>query len=469
MWDFLKSFLDSVTNNIKSKVTNPLLGAFVFSWLMFNWDKLALLFFGDGKVDVRVKAFKESVKWVSYGSPNAYESIYYPLITTAIYLFLMPYVHLLVQLIQSVSDLLRSKIAVKVDSKKQLNHGELIKAKAIANMQDRKGIEQVEAEIAQSQALTKKLEEEVQAHQLRTQLINEKYLESKEKANQAKIEKEEQQNKAKRQEQENEKGRFAFLRSKAEHENALISLKFPIAYNLIYELEKSVIQDDWSCSLPNLAEIIAATFGYESFEVLINDESFSALNLKKIKFIAYDADKLFARLESVISYESHKTEDDWSTDWLFEHIQSSLEHYSLKILDIESITEQITVELWDFDLLNELLETDAVNSEMAITNAFFDEIDGIELQSYRWIEGDGLYISYTCIVSGSSDENKGFCGDTIDVNFELKLQLVMGGYALDGYEISKVQASVQDWGEDEEKNLPNSSQTLATLKEPSEF
>ena len=92
---------------------------------MFNWDKLALLFFGDGKVDVRVKAFKESVKWVSYGSPNAYESIYYPLITAAIYLFLMPYVHLLVQLIQSVSDLLRSKIAVKVDSKKQLNHGEL--------------------------------------------------------------------------------------------------------------------------------------------------------------------------------------------------------------------------------------------------------------------------------------------------------------------------------------------------------
>ncbi|MEZ8607003.1 cell envelope integrity protein TolA [Vibrio sp. 10N.239.311.G01] len=444
MSETVKELWESFTSNINSRLTSPFFGAFIVTWGIVNWDKIALLFFGRQSVDNRVSFFKKSVEWLSVDHSNVWDTLWWPLILSCSYLLISPYLHLVIQQIQKHSDKLRYGHKVDQDVDKELDRGRLVKATAKANLQDKVAEDEVRAEIENSVAKTKKLQEEAAASEARKKLIEEKYLEAQEKVKELKLANEALARKEAKKLQDAEKATFAFDKSKAEHENELLTLQLPLAYQYINTLSDSLNDDEKRYSLFHLSEIIAATFGYQSFEQLIKDESFTAKNIKKIKYLSYDSETLFDCLNNIIESEN---EEDYDSSWLFEHIQMTLDQYSLQLRDLDSVAEEAIEELWD-SVYSEMLEADTVNSEMAITNAHFDDVDDLHKVSHRWVSGDGLYIKYSCTLSGSNDPDKMFYGDTIYVDFEVKHPLVIGESGLGGYEMYDVKARGKDYSDE---------------------
>ncbi|UPR58212.1 hypothetical protein ITG10_08095 [Vibrio sp. ED004] len=444
MTETIKDILGSITNNINSRLASPFFGAFLVSWVLCNWDKLALLFFGMQSVDSRISVFQDSIAWISIGHENSVSTIWWPLAISSIYMFLSPYLHIAIQQVQKHSAGLRYSLTVDQDVDKEDARGRLVKAKAKANLQNKVAEDEVRAEIENSVAETKKLQEGAAATEARKNLIQEKYLEAQEKVKELKLANEVLARKEAKKLQDAEKATFAFDKSKAEHENELLTLQLPLAYQYMNTLSDSLNDDEKRYSLFHLSEIIAATFGYQSFEQLIKDESFTAKNIKKIKYLSYDSETLFDCLNDVIESEN---EDHYDSSWLFEHIQMTLDQYSLQLQDLDSVAEEAIEELWD-TVYSEMIEADAVNSEMAITNAHFDDVDDLHKVSHRWVSGDGLYIKYSCTLSGSNDPDKMFYGDTIYVDFEVKHPLVIGESGLGGYEMYDVKARGKDYSDE---------------------
>ncbi|HIF9258711.1 TPA: cell envelope integrity protein TolA [Photobacterium damselae] len=457
MSETVKEVLESISNNVNSRLTSPFFGAFIVSWGIFNWDKLALLFFGKQSIDSRISAFKKSVEWLSFGHTNVWDTLWWPLILSCSYLLISPYLHLFIQKLQKHSEKLRYGQKIDQDVDKELDRGRLVKATAKANLQDKVAEDEVRAEIENSVARTKLLQEQVAASEARKKLIEEKYLEAQEKANELRLKNEMLARKEAQKSQSAEKATFAFEKSKAEHENELLTLRFPLVYQYMDALSDSLGQDDWRCSLSNLSAIIATVFGYESFEELINDESFSAKNIKKIKYLSYDSETLFDCLNNVIESEN---EEYYDSSWLFEHIQMALEQYSLQLQDLDSVVEEAIDELWD-TVYSEVLDADAVISVMAMTNAHFDGVDDLRKVSHRWVSGDGLYIKYSCTLSGENDPDKMFYGDTIYVDFEVKHPLIIGESGVGEFEMYNVKARGKGFSDESDLEIPSEATTPA--------
>lgn len=446
MTETIKDIWGSITNNINSRLASPFFGAFLVSWVLCNWDKLALLFFGMQSVDSRISVFQDSIAWISIGHENSASTIWWPLAISSIYMFLSPYLHIAIQQVQKHSAGLRYSLTVDQDVDKEDARGRLVKAKAKANLQNKVAEDEVRAEIENSVAETKKLQEVAAAAEARKNLIQEKYLEAQEKVKELKLANEVLARKEAKKHQDSEKATFAFEKSKAEHKNELLTLQFPLAYQYMDTLSDSLHDDDWRCSLSNLSAIIATVFGYESFEKLINDESFSAKNIEKIKYLSYDSETLFDCLNDVIESEN---EDHYDSSWLFEHIQMTLDQYSLQLRDIDSVAEEAINELWDADLIGDIVNSDAGSSETAITNVgCFDQLDDLERTGYRWVNGEGLYIRYSCNLSGDSHPDKPFSGDTIHVDFEVKHPLVIGEAGLGEFEMYDIKARGEDYSDE---------------------
>jgi len=68
----------------KERLKNPFVGAFVSSWIVFNWRPLAYFVFSNEKIDNKILAIDECyLDW--------WNGLVYPLITASVYLLLLPY------------------------------------------------------------------------------------------------------------------------------------------------------------------------------------------------------------------------------------------------------------------------------------------------------------------------------------------------------------------------------------------
>ncbi|MBF4249533.1 hypothetical protein EA007_00615 [Vibrio anguillarum] len=467
MTETIKDIWGSITNNINSRLASPFFGAFLVSWVLCNWDKLALLFFGMQSVDSRISVFQDSIAWISIGHENSVSTIWWPLAISSIYMFLSPYLHIAIQQVQKHSAGLRYSLTVDQDVDKEDARGRLVKAKAKANLQNKVAEDEVRAEIENSVAETKKLQEDAAAAEARKNLIQEKYLEAQEKVKELKLANEVLARKEAKKLQDAEKATFAFDKSKAEHENELLTLQLPLAYQYMNTLSDSLNDDEKRYSLFHLSEIIAATFGYQSFEQLIKDESFSAKNIKKIKYLSYDSETLFDCLNNIIESEN---EEDYDSSWLFEHIQMTLDQYSLQLQDLDSVAEEAINELWDANLIDDFINSDPVSSETAITNVeCFDQLDNLQKISHRWGKGEGLYITYTCDLSGDSHPDKPFSGNSVDIKFEVLHPLVLGDAGLGSFEIYHIEAQREDWSDDESWDFNGTNPVPAPASADAEF
>ncbi|EKK3987989.1 hypothetical protein PNF55_001312 [Cronobacter sakazakii] len=137
MLDFIRDILVSFRQASLERVRSPFLGAFVFSWLGFNWPMLAILFFSKREIEKRL---------VYIGDNFGIESfIIGPLCTSALIALLLPQINKLVTRIQdkpntdTVEMSLESKIKI---GKKQQEIAEIEARKKLAEKKEERNIEE---------------------------------------------------------------------------------------------------------------------------------------------------------------------------------------------------------------------------------------------------------------------------------------------------------------------------------------
>ncbi|SFP33330.1 hypothetical protein SAMN03084138_01961 [Enterovibrio norvegicus DSM 15893] len=430
-----------MASGIDSRVTSPVVGTFFTSWALCNWDKLILLIWGEGTVNERIDAFSASL------SPLDMSFFVGPAFLSLIYLFALPWVNHWIYRAQSPCEGERYSSAVDLDIGKEENRGRLVKATKKADMQDQIAEAEIEAEqknleadtrrrIAEAEkAESEKLEAEKRAEKARSEADERKAI-----AQKAADEAESKKIRAEKEKQE-------FELSAAIHNDKLKVMRFPAAFSLIEILSESIAADDVYLKPASLGAVIAATFGHGSFEELLNDKNFNHESLMKTRYLAYD-DKLLPAFAQIL--DDNEVEN-WSEDWLFEHVQHLLsEKFKITISSVEGVIEEIVEAINNFDELLDLADDEVFISESANTNAIDYEADSAELTDQSFNSNKGLTLSFSTSLSGTTEEDRTFCGDTIDVSFDVDLPITVGAYGLGEHEKTVMSASLKDYSDPED-------------------
>jgi hypothetical protein len=90
MREILNSFLD----NSKERIKNPFLGAFIISWVAFNWKPVIILFFSEKEVEQKISFINQNYLSIKY-------NLWLPLIFAILYVVLLPYIMLLFDRVSS--------------------------------------------------------------------------------------------------------------------------------------------------------------------------------------------------------------------------------------------------------------------------------------------------------------------------------------------------------------------------------
>lgn len=108
MLDFIRDIYSSFRQASLERVKSPFLGAFVFSWLCFNWQMLAILFFSSKDIEKRLAIINGSFGIVSF--------LIAPICTTASIVILLPQINKLITIIQDKpnSDTIEMSLASKI-------------------------------------------------------------------------------------------------------------------------------------------------------------------------------------------------------------------------------------------------------------------------------------------------------------------------------------------------------------------
>jgi hypothetical protein len=81
----MKEIINSILDSTKDRLKNPLLGAFVFSWLIFNWKPLFYILFSNNSIENKINFITEC-----YCSIN--NNFWFPLVFSIFYIVMFPYI-----------------------------------------------------------------------------------------------------------------------------------------------------------------------------------------------------------------------------------------------------------------------------------------------------------------------------------------------------------------------------------------
>jgi hypothetical protein len=101
-----KELLFSFFEASRERLKNPAIGTFALSWIAINWRFVAVLFFSDNKLEDRIRIIEECYLNLSL-------NLWYPLITSGIYLFILPNVMALVDALSRWAISFRKQISNK--------------------------------------------------------------------------------------------------------------------------------------------------------------------------------------------------------------------------------------------------------------------------------------------------------------------------------------------------------------------
>ncbi|WP_421810014.1 coiled-coil domain-containing protein [Flagellimonas sp.] len=80
MRDLIAAFLDTT----KERIKNPFIGAFVFSWIAFNWKPILIIFFSNMKVVDKIALIEKEHTSLTY-------NMWFPLFFAIFYVLILPY------------------------------------------------------------------------------------------------------------------------------------------------------------------------------------------------------------------------------------------------------------------------------------------------------------------------------------------------------------------------------------------
>lgn len=137
MLDFVRDLYSSFRQTSLERVKSPFLGAFVFSWLAFNWQALAILFFSERKIEEKIKYINENYDVASL--------LVAPIFTSVLIAFFLPQINKLITKIQDKpnSDTIELTLSSKIKvAKLQQSIAEHEARKRLADKKEERNIEE---------------------------------------------------------------------------------------------------------------------------------------------------------------------------------------------------------------------------------------------------------------------------------------------------------------------------------------
>jgi len=427
----------SVKGNAKTRINDPIIGAFAISWGLCNWDRLALLFWGVGKLDARINIFSQEVSFISEPSLiwTNHALLLLPLLITAFYIFVLPSVAHAIEKKLKPTQINRHAHIVELDLGKVIKQKELNKARLRANPDNEFLAQEVKLDIEKekSEAATKKAESE--------SAIN-KQVESKAKADLAQAEAEiainrEKESKAKadieareleKREIQIKNQKSTLAASTAKHKAELTAQRFPSSYIFIESLSERLKKDNVIMSLSGLTKCISAIFGYEGFEDLINDKQFNQENLEQLKYVLLDAERSTIEFSEILEEEGIEKFD---SKWLIEHLEIIFKELSFEFIYPKALADIMQDEI---DIYN--LDFSTFYGMDEIPTAI-ENIDGIELNEYYYDEQESAFIiSFSGSASGSHVAYSSVSGPAVEFSIEAKYNSIIGGFGFGELEVN---------------------------------
>jgi len=323
----LDDIWSSIKGSAKTRITDPVIGVFIFSWILCNWDRVAILLWGNDDLENRVKHISEEMAFID--KPELifqnYDLLILPLILSLLYIFTLPILSFWVTRIVNPTELKRHEQTIDLHINKEKKQKSLNKVRLRADPDNKFLEKEIEIDLALEKSNAERVEQE--------------NLAAKEKAEEAKASKErevqERNNAASIAEETKAKADSAKLELKkkerienneilqlkvstAEHKATMASHRFPSVYLFLNDISESIKADGVVMSLDGLSSCVAAIFGYDNFKKLVDDKNFTNENLKKLKFVICDPDYLTEKFTQILEDEDV---DNYDSEWLIGHVE----------------------------------------------------------------------------------------------------------------------------------------------------
>ncbi len=428
----LEDIWSSISSNTKARVSDPFAGTFILSWVLCNWNNLALLFWGEGSVSKRID---DLYKYLSGSDVFAFNTIFtIPFLLTVFYLFLFPWLSLLVKSLQELVNGKLHKQAVGVDLSKVVEQEKLNKALLRSNP-DKHFLEQsVQLEMDRKSEVLEQVKQRTLRFKEKAQAATAQAAEAKSKA--AIFASDEL-----KKQQQAELDRQRFSASTAEVRAALASHRFPSAYLYMSLLEGSVGRDGVHLSLKALGNTVASIFGYADFQSILDDENFNNRTLTKVEYIFYDSNVLAGDLEEIVAAENSGNED-LTSGLLYDHVVSLFEGLPLKFVTLDDLIELSGAycESNSYDLVINSDELSGLSSE---SGTIFDDVEVREVESAKFDAGFVAVVG--AVATGTHYRDSDIPGRDMSVSIRLKSSVLLGRYALGGLEVEGLDGKLDSY------------------------
>ncbi|MFK3642454.1 hypothetical protein [Pseudomonas protegens] len=299
----LDDLWSSVSGAAKVRINDPFIGTFTISWLICNWNQIGLLFWGEGKASERINSFYLYLTTTDLFAFNAI--LLFPLILTLFYLFVFPWASLLVKACLKVVNDKLYKQAISVELYRVRQQEDLNKARLLSDPDKQFIGQSVQSDLDRKSEILKHMKD--RGERLKSKAVEQEHkaIEAEANASAAKSRMSiaQQDEEHKKNQMELERQRFNVNSSKLRA--AAASNRFPSAYLFIAKLDEAVRVDDLQLSLTGLGAVVAAIFGYENFQKVLEDDNFNNETFSRVEYVYYDSGRLASRLESIISDEQN--------------------------------------------------------------------------------------------------------------------------------------------------------------------
>lgn len=433
---FFDDILQSISGNTKTRIEDPFIGAFIGSWIVCNWNRLAILVWGDGAASERIGDLERYFKETDLIGFNTVFII--PLCMTLLFLFAFPWVSLALKSMQKFANERLYQQAISIEIGKVRQQEVLNKQRLLADPNKIFLEQNVQLDIERRREVIKQLELRGVRLKEKTETVVASAAEAKSRANQAMLDEEKKQKNA-----ELERQRFNVV--SAQLKSAQASNRFPSSYNFMLSIEESLKVDGIQLSLAGLGAVVAIIFGYKDFYSLVHDENFNNERLSKVAYFYYNPNELASSLETIVQNEGVDSEE-LGVDLLFDHVMSVFEGMGYKLL-AEDYVEEVCRDVCE-SIKYELLNGEELSGVMAESDTIFDEVEIGRLNSI--VFNNGLSVAFDGSASGYHRRDGDIPGRDIRFSMEIKSNLLVGTRALGEFELGEVSASLISYDYEDE-------------------
>lgn len=290
--------------------------------------------------------------------------------------------------------------------------------------------------MAIEKATVEKAQAEASEAEAKRKTEEDKAEKAKSEANIAKLEEEKKQ-------RQSEQEKTTFAASAKMNKSAMQANAYISSYQLVNLLAQSIGGDGVVISLDGLTRTIAAVFGYDSYELLLNDKNFNNEKLVDLKYVLCDTDHLSKEFKLILDDEDID-HDEYESEWLIGHVEMVFEGLPYEFIYedrlADSVYEAVETDRYSLD------QEEVFASAQAETDSIIDEINLYD-KSYDF-SGDAFVVEIKGSGSGYHRKESGMPGRGVDFTLEAALPVKWGLYGLADYELTMVSASPEDFGDD---------------------